>query len=133
MSIKQQITHQWSEWMSIIAGILGPLTSLVFEEKYTPKQILARLLIGAASAMFLGSYLSEQVQSVNFKSLLIYMSGFGGYYVLKGVLKILEMFGLDPVKGINYIWIIIKSAKPSVTQNKTNENNTENPGSTDNN
>lgn len=120
---KQQVIEQWNEWRSIIAAFLGPLTSLIFEDKYNIRQIISRLLVGGACAIFLGGYLEEHVESERLKALVIYLSGIGGYYIIKGIMKIFEMFGLDPKAGISYVLNIIKNLT------KKNENSNQNTGS----
>lgn len=121
---KQDLIHKWNEWMAIVAAILGPMTSLIFEEKYSFKQIVARLTVGAASAIYLGGPLSEAIASPKWHALAIYMCGVGGYYIIRGVYTVFQMFGVDPGKAVNYVLDILSSVRKakSNNQNTPNEN-----------
>jgi hypothetical protein len=119
---KHDLYTRWHDWMAVIAGIIGPLTSLIFEDKYTPRQIISRLIVGAGSAAFLGTYLADFFDNVKLKGLIIYLCGVGGYYLIKGAVKVFEMFGVDPKGAASYVWSFVTSFKKPTNNNENNDN-----------
>jgi len=125
---KDQILHQWNEWWTAISAILGTITGVFFEEKYSLRQMVGRLIVGGISAAYLGAYFATYVDNQKAKGLIIFLTGVGGYYIIKAFVKIAQMFGLNPQAGVDYVLQIFKSVKGANPKNTNNENSNENAG-----